>query len=200
MGKRVYISADYDVNNGDRNVISLLTKWGEDNLHKVDFIDTAQVAAGSVSDNPDCRACDLKKEFNDRINWSSMVLFIIGDKTKTRTAGSKCMRVAHEWYECRCTPYKHNSSGIEDCKYYDIQKTDLEEDVGYINRYSYLEHEYREAIRKNKTIVVLYNSAMKMASWLPEYMITKAENAQPFWIKKDEKANYELVKRTLGFE
>ena len=37
MSKRVYISADYSENSGDRNVVNLLNKWGTDNLHKVDF-------------------------------------------------------------------------------------------------------------------------------------------------------------------
>ena len=39
MSKQVYISADYDQNNGDQAVVEELTKWGSDNLHKVDFID-----------------------------------------------------------------------------------------------------------------------------------------------------------------
>ena len=38
MSKQVYISADYDQNNGDQAVVEELTKWGSDNLHKVDFI------------------------------------------------------------------------------------------------------------------------------------------------------------------
>lgn len=58
MSKRVYISADYSSDNGDREVTDVLRKWGEDNLHKTDFIDMAQVISGSVSSNPDCRACD----------------------------------------------------------------------------------------------------------------------------------------------
>ena len=48
MQKRVYISADYAENNGDREVVSLLKKWGSDSLHKVDFIDMAGVASESV--------------------------------------------------------------------------------------------------------------------------------------------------------
>ena len=61
MSKRVYISADYD-DNGDRDVVNVLNKWGQDTLHKVDFIDMSQVISGSVSkNNPDCRPCDLKQ-------------------------------------------------------------------------------------------------------------------------------------------
>lgn len=64
LSKRVYISADYSPNNGDRNVVDLLYTWGTDNRHKVDFVDTAKVVSGSISKDPDCRPCDLKQEFN----------------------------------------------------------------------------------------------------------------------------------------
>ena len=55
MSKQVYISADYSENDGDREVVKELNKWGQDNLHKVDFIDMSQVASGSVSKDSDCR-------------------------------------------------------------------------------------------------------------------------------------------------
>ena len=55
MSKRVYISADYAVNNGDRDVVEKLHEWGNDSKHKVDYIDTASVVSGSVSNDPDCR-------------------------------------------------------------------------------------------------------------------------------------------------
>lgn len=35
MSKRVYISADYEDGDGDRNVVEELNKWGQDKLHKV---------------------------------------------------------------------------------------------------------------------------------------------------------------------
>ena len=76
MSKRVYISADYSENNGDRDVVNELHVWGKDNKHKVDYVDTAQVVSGSVSDDKDCRPCDLKKEFNAQINASSAVLTV----------------------------------------------------------------------------------------------------------------------------
>lgn len=39
MSIRVYISADYDSDSGDRNVVNELNKQGSDNYHKVDFVD-----------------------------------------------------------------------------------------------------------------------------------------------------------------
>ena len=92
MSKQVYISADYATDSGDRDVVDVLQTWGSDNYHRVDFIDMSQVSSGSVSNDPDCRPCDLKSEFNRQINASSAVIFVVGDKTASRTAGSSCNR------------------------------------------------------------------------------------------------------------
>ena len=116
MSKRVYISADYSQLNGDREVVDELHKWGNDALHKVDYVDTAEVVSGSVSADPDCRPCDLKKEFNSQINVSSAVIIIIGDKTASRTAGSICKRFS-DGAGCDCTPYKQNPNGVKTCKW-----------------------------------------------------------------------------------
>ena len=48
MRKRVYISADYSESSGDRDVVNELHKWGNDKIHKVDYVDTAEVVSGSV--------------------------------------------------------------------------------------------------------------------------------------------------------
>ena len=48
MSKQVYISADYDQNNGDQAVVEELTKWGRDNLHKVDRTHKTQTALRRV--------------------------------------------------------------------------------------------------------------------------------------------------------
>lgn len=36
MSKHVYISADYDIDSGDRDVVDKLNKWSEDSHRKVD--------------------------------------------------------------------------------------------------------------------------------------------------------------------
>lgn len=66
MSKHVYISADYDIDSGDRDVVDKLNKWSEDSYHKVEFTDMAKVASGSVSKDPDCRICDLKRSSTHR--------------------------------------------------------------------------------------------------------------------------------------
>lgn len=201
MRRRVYISADYSIDDGDRDVIEVLHSWGNDNIHKVDYVDTAEVVSGSVSNDPDCRACDLKSEFNRQINASSYVIFIIGDKTALRTAGSGCQRNHNEWYNCVCTPYKQNANGSKYCKVYCT--VDSNEDVGNINNYSYLKHEFMQAKKSNKNIIIVYNSLNKQPTWLPSYMHGYENVAEPFWIKNywgNKVGNYDMIKGALGYE
>lgn len=203
MSKRVYISADYSQLNGDCDVVSVLRSWGKDSLHKVDYVDTAQVVSGSVSNDPDCRACDLKAEFNAQINVSSVVVFVVGDKTSSRTAGSSCKRIS-EGKNCFCTPYKQNANGVSFCKIYGtLLPPDSDGDVGNINSFSYLEHEFRQAKKKDKVIIIVYNSFYNQYSWLPSYMIEYADVAKPFWIKDscgNKIGNYKFIKEALGYD
>lgn len=203
MSKRVYISADYSENDGDRNVVEELHKWGDDDLHKVNYYDTALVVSGSITSNPNCRSCDLKAEFNRQINISSAVIFIIGDKTSSRTAGNTCKRI-EEGEGCACTPYKHNANGSTICKIWgDTYTPGPKEDVGIINTYSYIQHEFAQAERKGKTIIIVYNSLYKQPRWLPSYMKDYEDVAQPFWQYNalgKRVGNYTYIKKALGYE
>ena len=202
MSKRVYISADYSELNGNRDVVEELHKWGKDSLHKVDYVDTAEVVSGSISKDPDCRFCDLKREFNSQINVSSYVIFIIGDKTASRTAGSVCRR--HNGVaRCDCTPYKKNSKGTSICKWDTVSTPEPSSDLGNINSYSFLEHEFRQAKRKGKNIIVVYNSLYKQPSWLPVYMKDYDTEAYAFWTKDalgNKVGNYFYIKKALGYD
>ena len=202
MSKRVYISADYSENNGDRTVVNELHKWGSDYKHKVDYVDTASVVSGSISSDPDCRPCDLKKEFNAQINVSSAVIFVIGDKTASRTAGNSCKRNTAGMY-CKCTPYKQNANGTKTCKVYITSySAHSNDDIGYINDYSYLKHEFLQAQQKNKTIIILYNSLYNQPHWLPSYMKKYETIARPFWKRnhfRDIIGDYYLIKKELGY-
>lgn len=200
MGKQVYISADYDEDNGDREVVGVLRKWGSDNLHKVDFIDMSEVKSGSVSKYPDCRICDLKQEFNEQINASSAIIFIVGDKTASRTAGNKCFRNMKSQINCWCTPYKKNANGQRRCKIFDCTLIDFEKGINKVNNYSYLEHEFKQAEkRKRDKIIIIYNSLRHESSWLPSYMANYKSQARPFWIIKDKKkvGDYDYIKQVL---
>lgn len=202
MSKRVYISADYSENSGDRDVVEILNKWGTDDLHKVDFVDMAKVISGSVSNDSDCRPCDLKKEFNNQINASSAVIIVVGDKTKNRTSGSNCSRLNKAWSECSCTPYKQNTNGSKTCKVYKTPDTE-NGDVSNINTYSYIRHEFEQAKKCNKTIIVVYNSLRKEVNWLPFYMKDYESEARPFWIKNSngyKVGDYSYIKEILGYD
>ncbi|MBR0405800.1 MAG: hypothetical protein IJI68_11495 [Eggerthellaceae bacterium] len=202
MSKRVYISADYSPSDGDRDVVDVLHSWGKDDKHKVDYVDTAEVISGSVVNDPDCRPCDLKKEFNRQINASSAVIFIIGDKTASRVAGSTCRRNSTGAY-CNCTPYKQNANGKSICKWPLTSDPDPDGDLGNINTFSYIEHEFRQAQRRGKKIIVVYNSLNRQIGWLPSYMKGCGDCAEPFWVRDalgNRVGNYAFVKRVLGYE
>ena len=202
MSRRVYISADYDLNNGDRAVVNELVMWSNDNKHKTDFIDMSKVVSGTVAEEPDCRICDLKAEFNRQINASSAVIFVVGAFTASRIAGNACQRMDKQWWECTCTPYKGNANGAKQCKYSSVSPA-TDGNVGYINSYSYLRHEFEQTKKKNKTIIVVYNSLNKQPSWLPSYLKGYESVAQPFWMNNywgDKVGNYQYIKKVLGYE
>ena len=202
MSKQVYISADYDRFDGDQDVVDELNKWGNDNLHKVDFIDMSKVSSGSVANDDDCRICDLKAEFNRQINASSAVIFVVGDKTGSRTAGSGCERISKEQWQCCCTPYKQNANGTKACKVSSVSIPNENEDFGSINKCSYLRHEFEQAKKRNKTIIIIYNSTRRESSWLPSYMNGYENEAKPFWKIDDngkKVGDYSYIKEVLGF-
>ena len=162
----------------------------------------SQVASGSVSDDEDCRICDLKEEFNRQINASSAVIFVVGNKTKSRTAGSECDRINKEQRECQCTPYKQNPNGKKACKISYTFTPGPEDNLGNINSISYLRHEFEQASKKNKTIIIVYNSQRKESTWLPTYMSDYEDKAHPFWTtnyKNEKVGDYSYIKEVLGF-
>jgi hypothetical protein len=182
--RRIYISSDYDEGNGDRAVVDEFYSWNESKRHSLEFVDLAKVVSGSVSQDSDCRICDLKEEFNRQINASSAVIFVVGDQTKYRTAGSACYRNAfNNRWGCLCTPYKQNANGAKYCKIDTTYEVTPSGDVGCINGYSYLHHEFEQAKKKGKKIVVVYNSLNKQSNWLPSYMAGYENEAIPFWIR-----------------
>lgn len=201
MRKRVYISADYAIDSGDREVVNMLQAWGNDDYHKVDFIDMSQVASGSVSSDPDCRPCDLKNEFNRQINASSTVIFVVGDKTFSRTAGSTCFRTnSVSNYGISCTPYKQNTNGSKMCKVF-VTMSASSGNVGNINNYSYLQHEFEQAKIAGKKIIIVYNSLRHEVSWLPSYMSEYEWCAHPFWKINNygmKVGDYGFLKKELG--
>lgn len=204
MDKRIYISADYDQEEGDTEVVIVLNNWAESNNRIISFVDMAKVVSGSVSkSNSDCRPCDLKKEFNSQINASSIVVFVVGNRTKDRKSGSSCTKCGNNSGYIPCTPYKQNTNGQKLCKINGQTHTPGPyEDVGIINSYSYLKHEFEQAKKKDKEIVIFYNSSRTEAQWLPDYMKGYEDKAVPFWYYEgnNKKANYKLVKDKLGYE
>lgn len=160
------------------------------------------VISGSVANGDDCRICDLKAEFNRQINASSAVIFVVGDMTASRTAGSGCERAFKDQGQCTCTPYKQNTKGIKLCKVVSASTPGENEDCGNINGYSYLRHEFEQAKKRKNTIIIVYNSTRKETSWLPSYMKGYEDYAKPFW-KYDaygrKVGDYAYIKEVLVF-
>lgn len=202
MSKRIYISADYDLITGDRDVINELIKWNVSHKYVVEFVDMAQVISGSVVKNPDCRICDLKLEFNRQINASSVLLCVVGKNTASRTAGSACSRAYSTSIFNMCTPYKQNYKGAQYCKVYNNFLYSKTDDINCINGYSYLRHEFEQAKKKGKQIIVVYNSFYKQSLWLPSYLKDYENQAFPFWIRDswgNKVGNYAAIKKALGY-
>lgn len=200
MSRRIYISADYSESNGDRQVVQELKRWTKDNRYSLEFIDMAEVSSGSVSEDSDCRICDLKEEFNRQINSSSAVICIVGDQTANRTAGSACMRNKYEPYRCKCTPYKQNVNGLQPCNRFSVSNSNINNDINCVNDYSYLKHEFLQAQKKSKQIIVLYNSTRYEYCWLPSYLSDYVTKAFPFWVfdeKGNRIGNYSRIKSIL---
>jgi hypothetical protein len=60
-----------------------------------------------------------------------------------------------------------------------------------------------QADKRNKKIIVVYNSLRKESSWLPSYMKAYEDGARPFWTKNDQDekvGDYSFIKEELGFE
>ena len=113
----------------------------------------SKVVSGSISKDPDCRSCDLKQEFNQQINASSAVIFVIGDMTASRKAGSTCSRTTNDRTNCSCTPYKQNINGSTVCKIFQTYPAEADGNVGNINSYSYLRHEFEQAKKRMHTYI-----------------------------------------------
>ena len=63
-------------------------------------------------------------------------------------------------------------------------------------------HEFEQAKKKNKTIIIAYNSQRKEAKWLPTYMSAYEDEAHPFWTTNDKGkkvGDYSYIKEVLGF-
>ena len=65
-----------------------------------------------------------------------------------------------------------------------------------------MRHEFEQASKKNKPIIIVYNSQRKEANWLPTYMSDYEDEAHPFWITNDKGkkvGDYSYIKEVLGF-
>ena len=184
MGKRVFVSADwkepYDTASWDKSVVDRIRQWTTDNRRNIEISCTDDVH-NSVLDKSDCRRCDIKGECGSRIDWSSIVILVIGDNTKDKGAGV-CDAVS-------CSP-AYSGLQKKDCKYTTSPaEATAESGLKGGNKMSYLEFEIKKAIDSRKKIIVVYNSVYNQEQWLPTWYNARTLGLElcrvPFW--KDER-------------
>lgn len=162
MSKRVYVSADWKESNDshscDKTVVDRIRKWKNDNRYGVDIICTDDVH-NSVTNNPDCRRCDIKDECGRNIKLSDVVIFVVGDNTESKKAGLCDGRL--------CSP-AYSNLNKKYCKYF------LKDCAS--NSMSYLQYEITSAVKSGKCIVIVYNSVYKQEKWIPGWYNTLLKN------------------------
>ena len=75
--------------------------------------------------------------------------------------------------------------------------------LNQINSFSYLKHEFEQAKKRNKQIIIVYNSTRNESKWLPSYMKGYESYAIPFWTydaNYNKIGNYNKIKEALGYE
>lgn len=63
--------------------------------------------------------------------------------------------------QCRCTPYKGNANGSKPCKY--VPKVSSDGDVGNVNRYPYLRHEFEQAKKRGEHIIIGHGNGHRLS-------------------------------------
>ncbi len=74
-------------------------------------------------------------------------------------------------------------NGTKSCKVSTVVNASICADVGNINSYFYLQHEFEQAKKRNKIIIMRYNSLYKQSNWLPGYFSDYEDEAHLFWEK-----------------
>ena len=194
MSKRVFVSADwrdpFDSHSWDKEVVDRIRKWNSDSRYGIDIICTDDVH-DSVTNTPDCRRCEIKIECGECVKKSSIVVFVVGDKTATKNAGP-CDGIS-------CSP-----------AYSGEQKKFCNKAYGYnpISNWkamSYLEYVITTAVFYRKQILIVYNSVYRQEQWIPSWYNTLCQYNQvneldrlPFW--RDASHNldcYQEIRRYL---
>ncbi|MDR0326006.1 MAG: TIR domain-containing protein [Oscillospiraceae bacterium] len=208
MGKRVFVSADWKENESnpkscDKNVVGRIREWADDDRRSIEIDCTDDVHSSVLDTLDDCRRCDIKRECGSHINWSSIVIFVVGDNTATKSAGA-----------CSCDECSPAYSGKEKlpCKLvWGTSSSDVRTWDGTLYKnemgMSYLQYEITKAAQLGKSIIVVFNSMNKQESWIPSWYTTLLNDTSltftekcrvPFWKDTERKGDcYQDIKEHL---
>jgi hypothetical protein len=165
---KTYIAADWT---DDKAAVDKLYEWNNSQYWSLSFTDAhdlTQARDGSLN-------CSIKKSLATRLDASKTFVLIVGDKTRTLTAGG-----------CQfCGSYNSHTGACA---------------RGYVVSYdSFIEYECAKAAKDGLKIVVLYNSGTTDKSKCPEALRYVGTHAA-MWQWKDGRWqwDYQAVKNALG--
>lgn len=166
---KTYIAGDWD---GDKNAIKKIYEWKESDWRTLDFVDAhkyTQARDGSLN-------CSIKQSLKTRLDVSKTFVLVVGDKTKTVTAGG-CQH---------CYNYK---------KYISFARCLRDYSVDYR---SYIEYECEQAVKAGIKIVVIYNSFRVDRNKCPDVLHSIGEHL-PMYYKRDNTTywNYNAIKNAI---
>ena|GEM_PF-277324 len=199
MGKRVFVSADWKEssnppNSCDTEVVNRIRKWENDGRLSVE-IDCTDDVHDTVLKKADCRRCDIKGECGSHVDWSSTVIFVVGDNTATKVAGA-CDGVS-------CSP-AYSGQGKKTCKY--LKGKSPADNIANGCGMSYLRYEITKAALAGKSVIIVFNSMYKKESWIPSWYTTLLNDKNisftekcrvPFW--KDKERNQDCYQDIKGY-
>lgn len=167
---RTYVAGDWT---GDKNAIDQLYRWNNSNYWGLSFSDAHDLHQS----NDSSLNCSIKQSLCQRLDASKTFVLIVGNKTKSLTAGSCQHCASYRSLSCSCT----RGHGI--------------------SLKSYIEYECEKAVRDGLKIIVLYNDTQVNRTLCPEAVkytgihakMQVWENGTLYWDYRSVKAAFDQV-------
>jgi len=168
---RTYIAADWE---SDLSAVDQLKKWNESEYWSLTFTDAHKLTIA----RDDSLYCSIKKSIKNRLNASKRFVLIVGEKTKTLTAGGCQYCNSYNGYTKSCA---HGNS---------------------VDYRSYIEYECDEAVKANSegqmSIIVLYYGIRINKAKCPQSVRAFTNQATMLELKGEILSwDYQSVKKAL---
>ena len=172
-----YIAGDWT---GDRDLISKLQQWNENDHLGLNFVDVHELTQSSDKSYP----CSIKHSLRQRLNVTKTFVLIVGDNTDRLTKGGcqYCARYVSSWYG---DPYCMSGMSIDSRSFIDFECEMALKD-------------YKDGLLKN--IVVIYNGKFSpVRDKCPESLRNIGEHIGSIYRSLDGKLhwNYQAIKNAI---